>query len=203
MQNPPKTGLVTIVIGDKYTDLFNVYSRQRFEEYADRHGYQTLVIDQKIRELPGKKLTWQKCCLHDLEWVRALDQVAFLDSDIVIARDAPALPVIPSGKIGGVLDKPPFGLNSGVLVFRPDGAVRPIFEEALLDPDPFWDQVALDRILKREAALQLIDRRFHCMCYVRSWSVFRTVLARNWFYHSLHGKSKLSLISKMLCLQNR
>lgn len=186
-----KIGLVTIVIGEKYTRLFDRFSRDRFEAYAQKHGYETRVIDQEIRVLPGKKLTWQKCLLHDLEWVRSLDLVAFLDSDIVIAKDAPALPMVPSGKIGGVL------------VFRPDGAVQPIFEEALLDPDPFWDQVALDRILKREDKLELLDRRFHCMCYVRSWSVFRTVLGRNWFYHSLHGKSKLSLISQLLRLQGR
>jgi len=198
-----KTGIVTIVIGEKYTQMFDEFSRERFESYAKRHGYETLVIAQKLRELPGKKLTWQKCCLHDLAWVRSMDQVVFLDSDIVIANDAPALPVVSSGKIGGVLDKPPFGLNSGVLIFRPDGAVLPIFEEALLDEDPFWDQVALDRILQREGKLELLDRRFHCMCYVRSWSVFRTIFARNWFYHSLHGKSKLSLISKLLRLQGR
>ena len=109
-----KTGLVTIVIGEKYRALFDAYSRSRFESYARRHGYETLVRDRPIRELPGKKLTWQKCCLHDLEWVRSMDMVAFLDSDILIAKDAPALPLVEPGKVGGVMDKPPAGLNSGV-----------------------------------------------------------------------------------------
>ncbi|MEI8313534.1 MAG: hypothetical protein WCH98_22525 [Verrucomicrobiota bacterium] len=101
-----KIGLVTIVIGQKYTELFNGFSRSRFEYYARRHGYETLVVDKPIRELPGKKLTWQKCCLHDLEWVRSMDMVAFLDSDILIAKDAPALPLVEPGKVGGVMDKP-------------------------------------------------------------------------------------------------
>jgi hypothetical protein len=55
-----RIGLVTIVIGQKYTELFDQFSRERFENYARRHGYETLVVDQPIRELPGKKLTWQK-----------------------------------------------------------------------------------------------------------------------------------------------
>ena len=198
-----KIGLVTIVIGQKYTELFDQFSRKRFENYASRHGYETLVVDQPIRELPGKKLTWQKCCLHDLEWVRSMDMVAFLDSDILIANDAPALPLAGAGKIGGVMDKPPAGLNSGVLVFRPGKEVAAMFEEALRDPDPFWDQVAIDRVLKKNNALQLLDPRFHCMFYVRSWRIFGAVLRRNWIYHSLHGKSKLTLISRLLAIQGR
>jgi hypothetical protein len=198
-----KIGLVTIVIGEKYTELFDEFSRARFENYARRHGYETLVVDRPIRELPGKKLTWQKCCLHDLEWVRSMDMVAFLDSDILIAKDAPALPLVEPGKIGGVMDKPPAGLNSGVLLFRPGKEVAAMFEEALLDPDPFWDQVAIDRVLRKNNALQLIDPRFHCMFYVRSRRIFRAVFGRNWIYHSLHGKSKLTLISRLLALQGR
>ncbi|MEI8387312.1 MAG: hypothetical protein WCG76_06900 [Verrucomicrobiota bacterium] len=198
-----KIGLVTIVIGPKYTELFDEFSRARFENYACRHGYETLVVDRPIRELPGKKLTWQKCCLHDLEWVRSMDMVAFLDSDILIAKDAPALPLVEPGKIGGVMDKPPAGLNSGVLLFRPGKEVAAMFEEALLDPDPFWDQVAIDRVLRKNNALQLIDPRFHCMFYVRSRRIFRAVFGRNWIYHSLHGKSKLTLISRLLALQGR
>lgn len=196
-------GLVTIVIGEKYTQLFDQYSRSRFEEYARRHDYDARVISEKIRELPGKKLTWQKCCLLDLEWVRSKDLIAFLDSDILIAKDAPALPDIAPGCIGGVMDKPPAGLNSGVLVFRPGAEVSEIFEKALLDPDPFWDQVALDRVLREKKALVLLDPRFHCMFYVRSMRLLTALFRRNWFYHSLHGKSKLAIIDRLLALQRR
>lgn len=198
-----KIGLVTIVIGPKYEELFDQYSRSRFEDYARRHGYDSLVVDRPIRELPGKKFTWQKCCLLDLEWVRSKDMIAFLDSDTLITRDAPRLPVVDAGKVGGVMDKPPAGLNSGVLLFRPSEKVAAMFEEALLDSDPFWDQIAIERVLRANDALQLIDRKFHCMFYVRSWTIFRAVFRRNWIYHALHGKSKLSLIDRLLKLQRR
>lgn len=198
-----KTAIVTIVIGPKYTELFDQYSRARFEDYARRHGYELFVLDREVRPLPGKKLTWQKCCLQDVEGLRDFERVAFFDSDILIARDAPPLPEVPPGMIGGVLDKPPAGLNSGVLIFRPGPEVTAMFEEALQDPDPFWDQVALDRVLRRNDALHLIDPRFHCMFYVRSWRIFSAVFRRNWVYHSLHGKSKLMLIDRLLAIQRR
>ena len=198
-----KTGIVTIVIGQKYAELFDAYSRERFEQYAKRHGYDPLVITQPIRDLPGKKFTWQKCCLNDLEWVRDKEQVIFLDSDTVIARDAPAFPVIAPGKVGGVMDKPPAGLNSGVLVFQPGPAVAGFFEEALRDPDPFWDQVAIERVLRAHSALELIDPRYHCMFYVRSWRILPALFQRHWIYHALHGKSKLALIRWLLASQGR
>jgi hypothetical protein len=196
-------GLVTIVIGPKYTSLFEQYSRVRFDAYGRRHGYDTLIIDKPIRELPGKKLTWQKCCLHDLEWVREKDLIAFLDSDTLIAKDAPPIPLVEFGKIGGVMDKPPAGLNSGVLIFRPGKEVAAMFEESLLDLDPFWDQVALERVLRKNNALQLIEPRFHCMFYIRSCRFFSALFKRHWIYHSLHGKSKLAIIHRLLGIQRR
>lgn len=198
-----KVGMVTIVIGAKYNALFERYSRTRFDDYACRHGYETQVIKHPIRDLPGKKFTWQKCCLHDLKWVREKDLIAFLDSDTLIAHDAPPLPNVDFGKIGGVMDKPPAGLNSGVLIFRPGEQVAAMFEAALLDPDPFWDQVALERVLRQNDALQLIDTRFHCLFYLRSWRFFPAFFKRQWIYHSPHGKSKLAIIDCLLGLQNR
>jgi len=132
-----------------------------------------------------------------------MDMIAFLDSDILIAKDAPALPLVEPGKIGGVMDKPPAGLNSGVLIFRPGKEVAAMFEEALLDSDPFWDQVAIERVLKKTHSLQLLDPRYHCMLYVRLWRILGAVFRRNWIYHSLHGKSKLAIISRLLAIQGR
>jgi hypothetical protein len=60
-----KTALVAIVIGDAYRRIYDQYIRARFESYAQRHGYDLRVIDQPIRDLPGKKFTWQKLLLPD------------------------------------------------------------------------------------------------------------------------------------------
>lgn len=198
-----KTALVTIAIGDRFQQLYQRFARDRFEGYASRHGYDLRVITEPVRDIPGKKLTWQKLCLGDVPWFSDYDRIACLDSDILIARDAPALPEVLPGLVGCALDKGPFQINSGVLIYRPGPDIVALFEDALKDDDPFWDQKALTRVLQERGRYHLIDRRFHCMFYVRSWSVFRSVFQRHWFYHALHGKRKLELIERLLKLQGR
>ena len=202
-----KTALVCIVIGEKYRAIYDRYIRARLEGYAKRHGYDLRLIEQPILDLPGKKFTWQKLCLPELPWFYDYDRLAVLDSDILIASDAPALPEVPDGKVGLVADKGtdqmPVQYNSGVLIYRPTAAVADAFAEARKDPEPFWDQWALTRVLRARGMDHLIDRRFNRMVYVRCWSLPGTLLGRHWFYHALCGKSKLDLANNLLRLQGR
>lgn len=196
----PRTCVVTVVIGERYLRDYDRHVRKRFEAYCSRHGYDLKVVDAVIRDLPGKKFTWQKQCLMDLPWFADYDQVAYLDADILIARDAPALPVIPPGKIGAAPDKLPLQLNSGVLVFQPGPEVVAAFEASLLDSDPFWDQKALTRELVCREMVHFLDRKFNRQFYISCWSLPGSLLRRHWFYHACHGKTKLPLIRLWLAL---
>ena len=198
-----KTCLCTIVIGDQYLDLFDRYSRKRMEQYAARHGYDLKVITEVIRELPGKKFTWQKLCLPDLDWWSTYDQVVFIDADINIAKDAPALPVVKAGKIAAVPDKLPYQINSGVLIYAPTPEIKSAFDDALLDEDPFWDQRSLTNTMLYRKMNQLLDRRFNRQFYFKCWSLIGSVFQRQWFYHACHGKIKLPFISKLLSITFR
>jgi len=198
-----RTKLVTIVIGESYLRDFNTFSRERFESYARRCGYDPVIITEPIRHIEGKKLTWQKLCLHDLPWFSEGWDVICLDSDMLIANDAKPFPSVPDGYIGAVLDKGDFGVNSGVLVYRASPLIGEIFEECHKDPDPYWDQIALHHVLQKRNRLHLIDGRYHCMFYLRSWSLLRSLFVRHWLYHSLSSKRKLSLIESILRLQGR
>ena len=198
-----KTALVTLVIGDAYEQLYQRYVRARFEHYAARHGYDLKVITQPVRNLPGKKMTWQKLCLMDMPWFRDYEQLAFVDADILIAKDAPPLPVIPPGKVGGVHDKLPYQMNSGVLVYHPGPEIAAVFEESLLDTDPFWDQKALTRSLLYRRMEEPIDPRFNRQFYFKCWTLPGSLFHRQWFYHACHGKSKLPFLHAWLKLQMR
>ncbi len=204
MNSPvPRTALCTIVVGPAYIAAFDKYCRRRFLRYAERHGYDPIILNQPVRELPGRKLTWQKLCLPDLPWWKDYEQVAFVDADILIARDAPALPIMPPGKIGGVPDKLPYQINSGVLVYHPDEAIRSLFEEALLDTDPFWDQRALTRVMLYRRMEKLIDSRFNRQFYFQCWTLWSSLFCRQWFYHACHGKIKMPFIHTWLALTLR
>ncbi len=198
-----QTCLVTIVVGESYLRAFDRYSRRRAEEYCRRHGYDLRVLTEPVRELPGKKLTWQKLCLPDLPWWWRYRQIAFLDADILIARDAPPLPSIAPGKIGGVPDKLPYQMNSGVLVYRPDATIAACFAEALKDEDPFWDQKALTRVMLAGYRENPIDPRFNRQFYFKCWSLFGSLFRRQWFYHACHGKMKLPFIAWWLRFTGR
>jgi hypothetical protein len=199
----PRTALCTIVVGAPYQAAFDKYSRRRFEDYARRHGYETKILTEVVREMPGRKFTWQKLVLPDLPWWGEFDQVIFVDADIIIARDAPALPVMPPGRIGGVPDKLPYQINSGVLVYHPDQAIKDLFAEALLDEDPFWDQRALTRVMLYRQMEKLIDPRFNRQFYFKCWSLWGSLFRRQWFYHACHGKIKLPFIHWWLRLTLR
>lgn len=199
----PSTAICTIVVGAPYQAAFNKFSRSRFEAYAHRHGYEAIVLTDVVRDLPGKKFTWQKLCLPDLDWWWTFDQVAFLDADLIIAKDAPPLPIMAVGKIGGVPDKLPYQINSGVLIYHPDQAIKALFDEALTDNDPFWDQRALSRVMLYRQMEKLIDSRFNRQFYFKCWSIISSLFRRQWFYHACHGKIKLPLIHWWLRLTLR
>jgi hypothetical protein len=195
---PSHTCLATIVIGERYQRDFNRFCRSRLEHYGARWGYDTRVLTAAIRDLPGKKLTWQKLLLPELPWWSDYGQICIMDSDILVSHDAPALPVIPSGRIGCVPDKLANQINSGVLVYAPGHAVADCFAKALEDPDPYWDQRALSRVMRERGMETTIDPRFNRQFYLRCRSLPASLFKRHWFYHACADKSKTSLIHHWL-----
>jgi len=196
------TCVAVVVIGDSYLQDFDRYARQRMQSYCDHHGYDLRLITEPIRELNGKSLIWQKFLIRELPWWRRYDQVAYLDSDILIARDAPPLPVIPHGRIGGVVDKLPYQMNGGVMIYHPDQQIYDLFEEVLADQCEqkliTWDQASLTRVVQYRKMHCEIDRRFNRVVFLRCWSIFGTLLRKQWFYHCAHGKEKIPLVSLWL-----
>ena len=197
------TCIATIVIGEKYQHSFNRFSRERLERYCACHGYDLKILTTVIRELPGKKLTWQKILLPELPWWKDYEQVCVLDSDILVAYDAPALPVIPHGKIGCVQDKLPNQINSGVLVYHPDETIATVMKEALKDNEPYWDQRALSQAMAPQSMALTIDSRFNRLFFFKCWSFPASLLRRHWFYHACSSKAKLRLIHFWLKLTAR
>ena len=197
------TCLATIMIGETYQHSFDRFSRERLERYCARHGYDLKILTTVIRELPGKKLTWQKILLPELPWWKDYEQVCVLDSDILVAYDAPALPVIPHGKIGCVQDKLPNQINSGVLVYHPDETIATVMKEALKDNEPYWDQRALSQAMAPQSMALTIDSRFNRLFFFKCWSFPASLLRRHWFYHACSSKAKLRLIHFWLKLTAR
>ena len=100
-----KTAIGTIIIGDRYRDFWQRFCEPSWRPYAQRHGYDVVVIDQPIQADCGKRsLHWQKLLLLEAPQFKDFDRVVWLDSDILINPAAPpVVEGVPMDKIGVTL----------------------------------------------------------------------------------------------------
>jgi hypothetical protein len=82
-----RKAIVTIVIGDAMKAFWQRYSRPTWEKYAERHGYDLVVIDRPIDTSPraaGRSVAWQKLLVTGDRRLTPYDVVVWLDADILI-----------------------------------------------------------------------------------------------------------------------
>ena len=87
-----KRAIVTIVYGKKYKLLFDTYSRESWERYAERVDADLFVIEELIdssKRAMSRSVSWQKCLVSNYKGVSDYSRVLWLDSDIVINETAP------------------------------------------------------------------------------------------------------------------
>ncbi|MGB0671427.1 MAG: hypothetical protein ACPGNT_08015 [Rhodospirillales bacterium] len=93
-QNHDKA-LVTIAIGDRYLADLKAHALPSWQAYADRHGYDILVLTELIDKSVDPKLKsihWQKLLIGLLPEVKRYDRVVWIDGDIIInAERAPCV----------------------------------------------------------------------------------------------------------------
>ena len=152
---------------------------------------------------PEKKYTWQKLLIPETGHWKRYRRIAYIDADILIAKDAPPLPEVPPGKIGGVPDKLPYQMNGGVLVYATEPEIASAFSESLLNDDPFWEQKILTRVMLYRWMDVPIDPRFNRQFYFKCVSLPGSLLRRHWFYHACHGKAKMPFLHWWLKLTFR
>jgi len=85
--------LVTIAIGEKYLNEYNRLFRPSQENYANKHGYDFRVItdflDNDIRH--HTTISFNKILVCSQDWSSKYDFVIFVDADILINPDSPAI----------------------------------------------------------------------------------------------------------------
>ncbi|MBT3238865.1 MAG: hypothetical protein HOL37_04185 [Rhodospirillaceae bacterium] len=87
--------LVTLAIGERYVDEFESQVSRSWRAYADKHGYDIIVLTDVIDkscDLSRKSLHWQKLLIGLVPGVSDYDHVVWMDTDILInARTAPCV----------------------------------------------------------------------------------------------------------------
>jgi hypothetical protein len=99
-----KTVLVTLIIGTTYQDGWRGLCESGWRGYAERHGYDLIVIDRPLdnsaRAL-SRSPAWQKCLILSPFVCGGYDRVVWVDSDVIINPAAPSITKgVPIERIG-------------------------------------------------------------------------------------------------------
>ncbi len=102
----PSKALVTLAIGKRFRDRWNLICRDNWQAYADRHGYDLICIEDPLDDSErarARSPAWQKCLILSQPFVGEYERVVWLDSDILINPDAPDVGAgLPKGRVGAV-----------------------------------------------------------------------------------------------------
>lgn len=98
--------LVTLVIGKRYLNRWQVRCQVNWQQYAERHHYDLIVIDTPLdtsARAVQRSPAWQKCLILGEERVKRYERVVWIDSDIFINPAAPSIvDQVPEDRVGAV-----------------------------------------------------------------------------------------------------
>jgi hypothetical protein len=99
-----KTALVTLIFGRPYQRAWREVCGPTWRAYAEKHGYNVIAIDQPLDTSMRAAMRppyWQKLLVLRPDIAGTYDRVVWVDADIIINPDAPAITNdVPVEKIG-------------------------------------------------------------------------------------------------------
>lgn len=99
--------LTTFAIGERYETLWKTFCKESWEHFAERHGYDLIVITKKLCD-DSRSPAWQKLLLP--AHLSTAETVLFVDADIIFSRQAhDPMPLLEDHQIGVVPE--PRGAN--------------------------------------------------------------------------------------------
>jgi hypothetical protein len=89
--------LITLAIGDKYLQMYNLLFRKSQENYAKKYGYDFMVLDKFISSETNFSnqhphlISFQKILVCSQSFSSKYDIIIFIDADILINTNTPPL----------------------------------------------------------------------------------------------------------------
>jgi hypothetical protein len=187
-----KTAICTVVIGERFERLFDLYVLASWQGYCSRHGYELVVFRRQLTILLNKSPSWQKLFILRQPELRGFQKIIWLDADIIIRSDAPPIEV-PPGCLGYVQERPVTGsveswykmfslppapdiVQGGVLCLEPEHDC--ILQEVVSFPETaLYEMPALSTCVSRAEIGYRLDSRFNAVVpvlmekYVPRWIV--------------------------------
>jgi hypothetical protein len=99
--------IVTLAFGEKYLGAWKNDCEANWREYGSRHGYDIICLQEPLdtsQRAQKRSPSWQKCLVLSQDFADRYQQIAWVDSDILInTRSAPSIAEsVPIDRIGAV-----------------------------------------------------------------------------------------------------
>lgn len=79
--------IVTLAIGQRYVDMFDLLCRNEWQRYCDKYGFDLIVIKEPLdssERAQSRSPAWQKLLICSQEWSKKYSQIVWVDTDIII-----------------------------------------------------------------------------------------------------------------------
>jgi hypothetical protein len=101
-----RSAIVTLAIGDEFSDRWHRLCEENWREYADRHGYDVICVEEPLddsQRARDRSPSWQKLLLLGQPFASEYERIVWVDCDVVFGAEAPAITDgVPLEKVGAV-----------------------------------------------------------------------------------------------------
>ena len=169
-----KQALVTLAIGPGYRDRFEKFCRKGWTAYAQRHGFDIVVIDTPLDDSArarARSPAWQKCLVLGSPQLAGYERVVWIDSDIYINPAAPSIIEGVAPERIGAMDEHSFPtpearqavLRSNIASAPETGSMNKDFWKACLDARDWHAVVGLPKSAMRivQTGVLVLSPRHH------------------------------------------
>ena len=98
--------IVTLTVGDEWTDRWRRLCEANWSAYAERHGYDLIRIDEPLDSSDrarARSPSWQKLLVLEQPFAQRYERIIWADADLLFGHGAPAVTDgVPPEKVGAV-----------------------------------------------------------------------------------------------------
>jgi len=95
--------IVSIAAGKRFVRMADRFCRENWKLYADKHGYDLIILNTPPDPNDKRVAAWQKCLVCSQDWSKNYERIVWVDTDIIINPNSPDIcEGVPLEKVGAV-----------------------------------------------------------------------------------------------------
>jgi hypothetical protein len=85
------TAIVTLAVGEEFSERWHRLCEENWQRYADRHGYDLICIEQPLdssERALSRSPSWQKLLVAGQPFAEDYERIVWVDADVLFGREA-------------------------------------------------------------------------------------------------------------------